>query len=85
MRVKWHPALHLSPVHIIPKGDPKNPRGVRLIVNNSYPEGISVNDIIPDSQKKCHLDSFQNIVSWVMSLGPDGWVAARAVKPAQKF
>ena len=38
---KSRTGIHLNPVHIIPKGDPKNPRGWRTIVNNSWP----INDV----------------------------------------
>ena len=49
--------LHLNPVYVIPKGDPANPRGWRLIVNNSFPSGTSVNRYF----KKSTLPTFANV------------------------
>ena len=82
--VEYSPRFQLNPIHVIPKGDPKKPRGFRVIVNNSYPKGISVNDIIPDFCKKCTLLTFEDIVQWVMKLGPGGYVAAMDLSEAWK-
>ena len=76
--------VHFQPVHTIPKGDPTCPRGSRLIVNNSFPEGSSVNDIIPEDQKKCALDTFQTVVAWLLDLGRNAWLAVMDLSDAWK-
>ena len=82
--VKNPVGLHLNPVYVIPKGDPANPRGWRLIVNNSFPSGTSVNDVIPRYFKKCTLPTFANVVNWVQNLGPEGYVAVLDLADAWK-
>ena len=54
--------VHLQPIYAIPKGSRAQPRGCRLIVHNSFPDGSSVNDLIPDCFKKCELPTFQQVV-----------------------
>ena len=40
--VKNSSHVHLQPIYAIPKGSRTQPRGCRLIVHNSYPDGTSV-------------------------------------------
>ena len=77
-------SLHINPIHLIPKGDPRNPRGWRIIVNSSYPEGASVNDMIPGIFKTCSLPTFAEIGKWIYDLGSDGFVGAVDFKDAWK-
>ena len=76
--------VHLQPIYSIPKGSRAHPRGCRLIVHNSFPEGSSVNDLIPECFKKCELPTFQQVVEWMRELGDQGWLAIMDLESAWK-
>ena len=68
-----------SPLGVVPK---KNPGEFRIIHHLSYPEGLSVNDSIPEGKSTVHYASIGNAISLIKNIGSGSFLAKTDIKSA---
>ena len=79
---KNHPAIHTSPLGVIPKKG--RPNCWRLIMDLSAPQGHSVNDRIRKDLCSLHYSSIDDAASKVAALGPGALLAKMDVRQAYR-
>lgn len=73
-------ALRCSPVGVVARK--RNPAKLRLINHLSWPDGLSVNDGIPDDEAHISYDMFERAVQDLLETGPGSLLAKLDLKDA---